>query len=57
MNRSIDILLKIKKWGTPTYIYDENQLRKGFQELRNALPECVDIFMRSKLIRIYRLSN
>lgn len=50
MNLSLDTLLKVKKnFGTPTYIYDESQLKSSFQELRNALPECVDIFYALKV--------
>ena len=58
MNLSLDTLLKVKKnFGMPTYIYNESQLKSSFQELRNALPECIDIFMLSKLILTYQLSN
>lgn len=50
MNLSNEILLKVKKnFGTPIYVYDEYQLKSSFQELRNALPKCVDIFYALKV--------
>lgn len=44
------IILDVKgSFDTPTYIYDEERLRASFQELRDALPECVDIFYALKV--------
>jgi len=36
-------------FGTPTYLYDEAVLRSSFNELRDALPDCVDIFYALKV--------
>ncbi|MCJ8162940.1 diaminopimelate decarboxylase [Acinetobacter zhairhuonensis] len=50
MNLTAETLFEVKqKFGTPTYIYDENQLRSSFNDLRNALPDCVDIFYALKV--------
>lgn len=45
-----DIVLETRKqFGTPAYIYDESRLRSSYQDLRDALPECVDIFYALKV--------
>jgi len=50
MKLSKDTILEVKeKFGTPAYIYDEKRLLKSYQELREALPACVDIFYALKV--------
>ncbi|MCW2271673.1 L-glutamyl-[BtrI acyl-carrier protein] decarboxylase [compost metagenome] len=50
MKLSKDLVLQAKAtFGTPTYLYDEAVLRSSFNELRDALPECVDIFYALKV--------
>ncbi|MFJ1340683.1 phosphopantetheine-binding protein [Pseudomonas caricapapayae] len=50
MKLSKDLVLQAKAtFGTPTYLYDEAVLRSSFNELRDALPDCVDIFYALKV--------
>ncbi|MBH3428402.1 phosphopantetheine-binding protein [Pseudomonas alkylphenolica] len=50
MKLSKALVLQAKAtFGTPTYLYDEAVLRSSFNELRNALPDCVDIFYALKV--------
>ncbi|MFK8333182.1 phosphopantetheine-binding protein [Pseudomonas sp. BJa5] len=50
MKLSKELVLQAKAtFGTPTYLYDETVLRSSFSELRNALPDCVDIFYALKV--------
>jgi diaminopimelate decarboxylase len=50
MKLSKALILETKqKFGTPTYMYDESVLRRSFQDLRDALPICVDIFYALKV--------
>ncbi|MEG1040526.1 MAG: diaminopimelate decarboxylase [Pseudomonas sp.] len=50
MKLSKELVLQAKAtFGTPTYLYDEAVLRSSYNELRNALPDCVDIFYALKV--------
>ncbi|MBV6288259.1 hypothetical protein KUO17_14665 [Pseudomonas sp. MAFF 301350] len=50
MKLSKELVLQAKAtFGTPTYLYDEAVLRSSFNELRDALPDCVDIFYALKV--------
>ncbi len=42
------ILKAVKVHGTPAYVYDGNHLVDNYLSLKNALPECVDIFYALK---------
>jgi len=37
------------KYGTPSYVYDGEELRKSYYSLKNALPQCVDVFYALKV--------
>jgi len=39
----------VKKHGTPSYVYDGEELRNCYYSLRNALPECVSVFYALKV--------
>ena len=39
----------VEKFGTPSYIYDGEQLTDNYQRLRNALPDYVDVFYALKV--------
>jgi len=39
----------ITAYGTPSYIYDGEQLVKNYHNLNNALPDCVDVFYALKV--------
>lgn len=43
------IIAAIKNHGTPAYIYDGEQLVKNYYNLKNALPDCVDVFYALKV--------
>jgi len=43
------IISAVAEYGTPSYIYDGEQLVKNYHNLRNALPECVDVFYALKV--------
>jgi diaminopimelate decarboxylase len=43
------LVLVAQKYGTPAYVYDSNKLHKSYMELRNALPDYVDIFYALKV--------
>ena len=43
------LVLAAKKYGTPSYVYDSVMLHSSYTELRNALPDCVDIFYALKV--------
>lgn len=49
----MDITAQIKQaaqqYGTPAYIYDGDELLRNYYELRNALPQCVDVFYALKV--------
>ncbi|GGU52466.1 hypothetical protein GCM10009504_06600 [Pseudomonas laurentiana] len=50
MQLSKELVLQAKAtFGTPTYLYDEAVLRSSFNELRQVLPDCVDIFYALKV--------
>ncbi|ROL70534.1 phosphopantetheine-binding protein [Pseudomonas vranovensis] len=50
MKLSKELVVQAKAtFGTPTYLYDEAVLRNSFNELRDALPDCVDIFYALKV--------
>ncbi|AIL61528.1 phosphopantetheine-binding protein [Pseudomonas alkylphenolica] len=50
MKLSKELVIQAKAtFGTPTYLYDEAVLRSSFNELRDALPDCVDIFYALKV--------
>ncbi|MDD2046768.1 phosphopantetheine-binding protein [Pseudomonas putida] len=50
MKLSKELVIQAKTtFGTPTYLYDEAVLRSSFNELREALPDCVDIFYALKV--------
>ncbi|MCK8520308.1 hypothetical protein M0D21_01950 [Aquimarina sp. D1M17] len=48
MNKS-DIFSAVEKYGTPSYIYDGEQLINNYKTLKNALPDCVDVFYALKV--------
>jgi len=39
----------VRKYGTPSYVYDGAELRRSYYSLRNALPDCVDVFYALKV--------
>ncbi len=43
------ILSAVRQFGTPSYIYDGEQLIKNYKNLKNALPDCVDVFYALKV--------
>jgi diaminopimelate decarboxylase len=43
------LLSAVNEYGSPIYVYDAQQLKESYMELRNALPECVDIFYALKV--------
>jgi len=43
------IITAVKKYGTPSYFYDGEQLISNYKNLVNALPECVDVFYALKV--------
>lgn len=48
MKREI-ITSAVEKFGTPSYVYDGAQLVSNYERLRNALPDCVDVFYALKV--------
>ncbi len=43
------ILNAVREYGTPSYIYDGEKLINNYLRLRNALPQCVDVFYALKV--------
>lgn len=39
----------VEKYGSPTYLYDGEQIVKNYEALTNALPKCVDVFYALKV--------
>jgi len=45
----LKVLEAVKAFGTPSYVYDGEQLVRNYQTLKNALPDCVDVFYALKV--------
>lgn len=44
-----EIKSAVRQYGTPSYVYDGEELRKSYYSLRGALPACVDVFYALKV--------
>ncbi len=44
-----NIVAAARKYGTPAYIYDGEELVSNYHKLKNALPSCVDVFYALKV--------
>lgn len=49
MKNKKKILEAAKKYGTPSYVYDGEELVANYHNLNNALPDCVDVFYALKV--------
>ncbi|GAB1855543.1 alanine racemase [Flavobacteriaceae bacterium MHTCC 0001] len=49
MNSKSQLIIAAKKYGTPSYIYDGEQIVRNYKSLKNALPNCVDVFYALKV--------
>jgi len=48
-NKNLQFAAAVKKHGTPTYLYEGEEIIKNYENLTNALPECVDVFYALKV--------
>lgn len=47
--KNMQLLKAAQEYGTPSYLYDGEQIVKNYKNLKNALPACVDVFYALKV--------
>ncbi len=48
-DKNLQFTAAVKKYGTPAYLYQGEEIIKNYESLTNALPKCVDVFYALKV--------